>query len=1104
MVAVTATGEIFSLQAAGSAAADGWISVGGDLQISGDVLAELVLCHGISAAVGAEIVAAAEARLGALWVLTASGAGDASAQAHAFARGLFSGNVFEDFGAALSAGADAAVSASGEVAGGLDVAGLAALAEALLDETADHLALDLFYAFLNEVRIEGGVKGIAYAGAAATAEATVAGNLLADPARFEIAISASAAAGVGAGAKGFVRCELEDPKRWTVNSAELLATAIAAEARRHLPRSSHQLIEYVQLLVPVVFGLAWELGEIATLDALAPPEEFAERVIAIVAGRLQRWVLDRGVDLGLNAAAEVLHQLPLLAVLREVDDPARVALADALDAIAAGLPAQPISVTRLAEIADTVLAAVGATLGSGAERTLGQPLALAWTAAAAVIAIRDPAAVGSVGGSVIGAGPIEFVGDELLSIPELPAFVRREWGRLLGRRVGRTGTFADCVNVLIAAGIGPRLAATDLLKPLLGDIAGRLDFSPGDVVQAALVAGLGGQLHTTDLYQRLRDLIADGIDDVLVGQLLPQLRAALPRGNASRRWLNEAVTPSLLATRHFVLERVDALVAGTVSGDLSPFFNRLRTLLGVLAGKIVLRNVEVLTALLVEHTITQLPVRLRAGAAAVRAGTSTMAGTWPDVVATLLPPGTPGARVAGPARQLLAGLLDTGAEMMEVYTPRRLRSMSELRQRCLRVDDLAVDYASAGSIEAFVDNVADCSFIPDPEAVLELAGLLLTIQAEQLGIAVQRAVPLLGEFVTDVAAPWVDDLQDGFGDFLTGVEDSLADLAHQIEEADDQIQDAALDAADFLRDVQDHLRAAESALRSEQTRARVREDVRKAGREAAVALLGDGGGVLFDGGWSLFGGVLDPALDVLADITDWFADVVGDAADVVRAMAAIEAELARRVRDALLGIDFGELARFLGIGDVVDAALGAARQPAVRAELDGVMTARASRAAAQDRGRAAARDKAIGQAKQKLLERRRDAVNTRNVQPTIITPAALGAGQSGLPVPTAPPVVRVALARGDQRLLTGSPPRLGLVLNGRTVAIGPNHLVATPGGGVELRRVLVRADGLRPGVNVAECAVAQPPPTAVTRRSVVFGWQPARPVRSAGQDGTDG
>ena len=146
MVALTATGEIFSLQAEGGVAADEWVRASGGGRLRGDVTAELTLCHGISAAVGAQVAAEAQARLGALWILAASGDADASAQARAFAKGLFSGNVFEEFGAALQAGAEASASASAQAAAGLDAAGVAALAGGSLDG----LALDLFLAFLND------------------------------------------------------------------------------------------------------------------------------------------------------------------------------------------------------------------------------------------------------------------------------------------------------------------------------------------------------------------------------------------------------------------------------------------------------------------------------------------------------------------------------------------------------------------------------------------------------------------------------------------------------------------------------------------------------------------------------------------------------------------------------------------------------------------------------------------------------------------------------------------------------------------------------------------------------------------------------------------
>ena len=76
-----------------------------------------------------------------------------------------SGNVFDDFGVTLGVGASATARAQAEVELVANPTLIAEGAAALIG--ADSTAYSMFLAFLNEVRIGGGVRGRASAGAAA-------------------------------------------------------------------------------------------------------------------------------------------------------------------------------------------------------------------------------------------------------------------------------------------------------------------------------------------------------------------------------------------------------------------------------------------------------------------------------------------------------------------------------------------------------------------------------------------------------------------------------------------------------------------------------------------------------------------------------------------------------------------------------------------------------------------------------------------------------------------------------------------------------------------------------------------------------------------------
>lgn len=1107
MVALTASGEIFSLKLEGGVALDEWIRLAGGARLRSDVTAELNVCHGVSASAGAQVIAEAQARLGALWVLAASGDADASAQARAFAKGTFSGNIFEEFGAALSVGAEASVSASAQAAAGLDVAGIATLAELALDTTADALALDLFYAFLNEVRIEGGAKAEAIAGAAAFATAAVAGNFMEEPSRFQILLEAGAAPGVGGAAAAFFRCELDNPKRMATNCAELIAAEIAAAARANLPVDAHGLIQYVELLVPIAFCAAWDLAELTTLDSLGAPEAYAGRLIRVVAGQLQRWVLDRAVELGLEAASQWLADILVSASLGGVRQAEREQLADQLDAIADGLPTQPISLARLGEAATDVVLAVTDIVGAEPAAALRRPLALAWTAAAAVIAVRDPLASGLISTSVVGVGPVDLLSGEVLAIPTPPSFVRAEWTAVLGRSVGSEVHFSDCVDVLLGMGLGDQLARVEHLGPLLADLTERLDLTIGDFVEAALVAAVGRGLQRTDLYRRFRDLIAEGIHEVIVDQIIPSLRAALPAGNPTLRWIDEAVAPCLLAVGHFGLDRLDALVGGSLSGDLSPFLNRLRTLFGVLCAKLVLRNVEVLASVLIDHVLDELPGELRRLAADIDAGADLdVTARWAAIAATLIPAALAPVlallspdEMAAASRRLLAGLFDTSAAALEVYTPARRRQLQLLQQRAWRIDDLAVNYADNDSVEQFVDNIFDCSFVPDPAAVVDLAELELVIIAEQLAVTVPSTVGLLTEFCATVAGPEVNSVRRDLADAIVSFGQGILEAERRVAAFDTAFRNAAGDVDRALAGYSASLRAAERALRSRATRELVIADIRSAARARAIALLGDGtGNVAFDGAWATLGWTVDPALDVLGTATGWLADAVGGARNAVAAAAAVEAELARQTRAALLGVDLGELARFLGVEDIVNAMVGAARQPTVTSQINMAMSAQTDQTTAEERRRAAGFDRAKAAASKASQEKARAAAS-QPITVSIIHPPAVAGNRLDLHVHAGSVALRVLLGGAEGQLPATLAPRLRVFLNGAPLVLTSQDLTLVAGR--EMRRTLTRDDGLRLGVNVVECSVAQPPsrrspvgprqPERTTRQTVTFAWQPA-------------
>lgn len=1121
MVAVSSSGEIFTLSAAGAADADGWVRAAGRGQVSGDVIAELSLCHGITAAVGAEVVAEAEARLGALWFLAASGQVDASAQADAFARAVFSGNVFDDFGAVLGVGASASAGVAAQGSAGFDAVGAARAAEALF---GSGVLLDLFTAFLNEVRLEGGARASISAGASARAVVGLSGNLLDDPARFEIAAEADAAAGVGSGVKAYVLCEIADPRRMALTMSELAATEIAAIGREHVPEPQHFLLDWFELLAPVATGVVWELAQETTLSALGPPELLADRVVDAVLGRLQTLLLDRAVDAGFAQATELLRDAAYEARLR-ADDGARLALANAVGALADGLPNRNLSLLEIGELAGALLDLFDPpSSGNGAvpARTLRRPLTLLWTAAAAAIALRDPGATASAEVRVIGAGQVAGTAAAQLDVPPPPNWVRAEWAVALGHPATGAITFADCVDALVALGLARALAEDESLTPLLAELGMALGLTAGELVETIVALQRGTDLRGTPVYQSLRDVLGRAVDDLLVGRLLPLLRANLPDGSASQQWLEEAAVPSLLGVRGFVLGRVDSLVGGAIAGDQSAFLNEFRTALGMLGGKVVVRNLLVLQWVLEDHVRSSLPDQLRELAAAVDAGDvpPALAGAvtaWRQLVNQFVPPiGVDADLIPGAARRLLAGLIALAADVTEVEPASRRNRRRQVQAEAMRVDDLAVDYASSDEVLELVRSVMDCNGIPDVGAAVEFAVLQVQTLADQAVLVVTEGAPLLLEFFAELSGPVLRALAEGFADFVSGLERARTQAIAGVKALDRMVQDAADDMAAAAREYRDRLRELRRLLRSEAERDRALERIRSGARAEAVEFGGDAMGVAFDGVWAVASFVVDPALDVLGAAAGVLADILDDVASAADAVAALSEALSDFVVDAMLGVDLQGLADFLGVDDLAEWVAEAASRGSVHTELTGAGRARRDERDARSRQNAAEQQRGTARAEKRAADQRLDAVSRTRIAPRILAPAALHRGQ--LAVHQGSLTLRVALPGGDQRLLaTGQGRRLEVRLNGRVLRLTAADLapairfpigvpgtrpgrIPRPGGrvpsGVILVRPLAPVDGLRTGLNVVEVAVLATDGPLVDR--VSFLWLPGVQPRSRG------
>ncbi|MFI7581134.1 lamin tail domain-containing protein [Kocuria kalidii] len=1090
MVSLSASGEIFSLSLSGQADADGWARAGGKGVVSSNIVADLSLCHGISASLGASIVAEAEAKLGALFLIAASGQADASAQAGAFARAKFSGDVFNDFGAVLGVGAEASVAASAQVSAGLDVNGIARAAEAAL---GDSFALGMFTAFLNEVRIEGGAGVRATAIASARTNVGLAGNLLDNPATFKISAESEASVVVGGGGEVFFICEIADSRRMALTISELAAAEIAHLGRQQLPEELHFLLEWFELLAPATTGIIWELGQHAALETLGPPEAVATRVVDAVMGRLQTLLLDRAVDAGLDLVTQLLGDVGYKLRLTG-DASSRESLADAIDKLADSVPQHNLSIGEVTDFAARLLELLVESLGSETARVVRRPLALLWTAASIAIALRDPYASGEYSARVIGAGQV--VGDSWrkLAFPPPPEWVRDEWKDALDRAISGDLELADYIDALVALGIEQVLGEAFTLRPLLTEFGGALDLSIGDLIHTVIAVERSDDLSGTPVYRALRELLGRTIDELIMGRLMPELRAALPRDSTTRRWLEEAALPSLLGVRSFVLGRVDNLVDGSVGDDLTPFLSEFRAALGVLAGKVVLRNLLVLSFVLEDHQRETVAANVRTLAGQVLAGRGgVIAADWRAIVASFTPPLINQAAFNNASRELLGGLLFLTADIMEAEPANRRSKRREAMEKALRVDDLTVDYSVVDDVAGFIRSVMDCNTVPDPSAVLQVAGFQLTTLSEQALLGLQGVAALLEKFFAALLVPNMEEHRERFNAFVDALDRQRKQAIVNVRNADRELQKALKAFDDATLAFDNSLRQLRRTLRTQAQRDRVKEAIRVAGRAQAIKNSGGLGGAAFDTAWFAANWLFDPAMVVLSALASELSNVLASVRNANEAVAAAADYISNELIEVLESIDL------LGLKDWFPDIDALARNVAATVVRHGPLNDELKKAGRQRKTQREAgtrRSKAQSSLNSANAARasevaKSNAVSRNAVTPKIVAPLATPQNKTAQPaVHNGTVTLRIKLPGGDHRLLgEGRGRRLQVRLNGQPLTLSPQHLQVGKKGNCRLTRPMTSADGLKTGVNVVECFIVSPGQPKVDR--VAFAWMPS-------------
>ena len=1118
MPELKASGDVFN--ANGQAGFDEGIvsgKVGGGARLS--VAAELDFCHGLNAQLSAQAMAEAEANLHLLWVLLGKAQGQALASAGAQLTGQLNGSLFETFGLSAEAAIYAQASLAGSLALGLTVEEIAQLARGMLDD----LAYDLFIAFLNETSLEFGVWGKIGVAAMAHAHLNIRGSLSDDDnAGFLVEAGAEAGWGGGGGYDFYGGVRLDQPKRFFSYASERITREMVTYARSQLPPDFRPAAAVLEFTLPLALNAAYELGQAAVFDALGSPDKLTGKFNGAFVAQLQKFALDRLTETGLNLIKGYLQSAINGIFDRDIPLQQLEDMHDQALALAERFKKGEFTLADLNQ-ALTGLMDLLTTLYPNEVEDWRRPISMAWVALAAAEAVR--AGVQSLSASasidVVGVNG-GSVGGGAFTLPDPPALVRDELAAFFNV-MPPSLELRHAVDYLDGVGVEPLIrAALPELALFLDSLSAQTGITPGDILSTALKGTLTQDISQTDLYQKLRDFVKGHIDGVISQELLPELRAEAHRANNTLlvKWLDEVAGPSMLLLSGFAFERLDAAVAGTLTGDLSPFTSTFRTAFSSMVGRIVTLNVVIISDITLNFAIQGLHDGFRLLENVVRSDpTNAIAAAAPLFFRQIVPAGQllpPSYNQA--ALELTGDLLHAAADGFgpAVWTRQRKGELLNLWKQALQSIDGQLDFSDGQAVANFFAAVAECSFIPNEQCVEDLLRLEVQIVAASLEASLPQVNDALTVFALKVTLSAVEELEALARAFLEDLRAALNQLWDELQAAIRLFNQRVAEFQAAAREAADTLRAAKSVLKKPARRAeildrlllvgitRAQENVRNTpGFDLQPANLQadelSAAAGAFTLAFNLARPVFDACLAVLAPLADELADLLDAAADlpdlIARMVAAAGVLITQAANDAL-GVFGLSLPKELSIDDIIDAVEWMLDNlSVVKDALRAAITAAEQKKLSDQRKQLAQQRKAQAeQAYQAGTANSRDlSVSSLNVNIISPLPFLRSANHRtedwsyGREVP-----VVIEVRGATQAFLDPShPDRIFLALNGAPVPLErAKWRYDSAASGLVFETVYgPTSAGLKPGMNILECSVVTGQ-GKVYRQSVAFVTNP--------------
>ncbi len=788
--------------AAGGTVATDWAQAGGNAQVT--IAAGAQVNRGINFDLGIAALANVDAGVGRF--LSAELSGQASASASVAAQIQVPMNLFGEIGFAVRLQAIAELAAAVQVSLGLKVGDFLELAGN--DANMRGLPVDLLRVFLSEIDIKAGLYAKAALTAQAYAQLVVTGTAIAQPARnlrpgFNIVAGMGVGLKAGAGFRVFAAMEFADFSRFVARSVDVLVDGACREAAAGLPAgdsTSRALLQAARPAFKMALRTAYELGEFIAVNAppatAAGAEPVALRCAQVTLEEGQRFLLEGLTDAALQALRTAMlgWMAPPLNARWRAARSLRRALSDHLD----GFPVEPFDGTPATEAYWTTLVTrivdLAAAMAAG---TLDQPtqrfISVLWSAAQLALVASRRVTRADASLSVIGLPPRQVQAPFQGTLTTQPPQVVRDHIRAsLANVPAGALQLGHLVEFLTAD------AALDFLRQqnagvdrFLGAMTGPLGTAANDVARtllrnigSAVVAGGRPDAAAT------LDAIAVSLRTFMATQIHQELAPVLRQNLLSRPDVKTYFDEVFLPTTDFTLDTVFATALDWTRRGADR--ERLKEALSGILMKLIGRSLVATADIMIAEAQRQMHGTLN--------GLADNVGAPNGIVRQLsraanLP--VPVSEIA----ELTADALRIGAEVLGPLSDSQRAKIRALMYRV--VDPVPID---AGA--SFMRQLADSAFMPNGEAMMELATELGSIGGERFLQFVIKLVELIGRKMLEEFSAVIDAAREQIQQWFDDTRQALDELQQQIGRLAAEIERLAAQVArDFDRAVDDLLGA---------------------------------------------------------------------------------------------------------------------------------------------------------------------------------------------------------------------------------------------------------------------------------------------------------